>query len=217
MVLRDFMHSVYIHILPNKKVYIGITSKPRPKDRWHKGSGYKNNKRFANAIRKYGWDNIKHKILYSGLTKSEAEKKEMLLIALYRSSNRRYGYNIAKGGNSNYGYHHSEKTKQKIRDTLTGKKHTKERRENQRKASLKMWQQEGHRKKMSEAHKGKYLGKDNACSVKIDRFDLDGNYIDSFDAIREAERQTGIDRRQISDNCRGRQKSCHGYIWKYAN
>ena len=64
-------YSVYIHLFPNNKVYIGIT-KQKPEHRWNNGKGYKNNDYLANAILKYGWNNIEHKILYSNLTKEEA-------------------------------------------------------------------------------------------------------------------------------------------------
>ena len=61
-------YSVYKHICPNGKVYIGITMQ-NPKKRWKNGAGYKNNKYFWNSIVKYGWDNICHDILYENLTK----------------------------------------------------------------------------------------------------------------------------------------------------
>ena len=121
------MYFVYMHKLPNGKVYIGITGKENPKDRWQNGYGYRNNKRFFNAIIKYGWDNIEHLILAEKLSLEEAEKMEVELIRIYDSSNQLKGYNIAKGGKSNSGFKHSEETKEKIRKTLTGKKHTPER------------------------------------------------------------------------------------------
>lgn len=36
-----------------------------------------------------------------------------------------------------------------------------------------------------------------------------------YPSAREAHRQTGIDYRQISDVCRGAQKTAHGYYWKF--
>lgn len=69
------MYCVYMHTVPNGKVYIGITSQ-EPSRRWRKGEGYKTNKAFYFAIQKYGWENINHEILYSGLSKEEACDKE---------------------------------------------------------------------------------------------------------------------------------------------
>ena len=60
---------VYRHIFPNGKSYIGITSK-KPNQRWENGKGYSKTGQNAiyNAIKKYGWDNIKHEILFDNLT-----------------------------------------------------------------------------------------------------------------------------------------------------
>lgn len=92
---RNF--SVYIHIFPNNKVYIGITSK-NPKDRWDYGHGYLHQNVMNNAIKKYGWNNIEHKILFTNLTMEEAEEKEIELIRQYNSTDRSFGYNISTGG-----------------------------------------------------------------------------------------------------------------------
>ena len=94
--------SVYVHTTPNGKVYFGITSK-EPKSRWNSGHGYRKCKRFWNAIVKYGWNNIKHDVLYSGLTKCEAEDIERKLISEYQSTDPRYGYNILPGGDATIG------------------------------------------------------------------------------------------------------------------
>ena len=51
------IYTVYKHITPSGKVYIGITS-IKPDKRWNRGKGYKDNIYFSNAINKYGWDNI---------------------------------------------------------------------------------------------------------------------------------------------------------------
>ena len=90
---------VYMHTCPNKKVYIGITSLPK-NIRWKNGNGYKSNDHFMNAIKKYGWENIEHTILFSGLTKQEAEKIEIELIQKYDSTNPKKGYNLRFGGDS---------------------------------------------------------------------------------------------------------------------
>lgn len=92
-------YTVYKHTSPNGKVYIGIT-KLSVERRWQEWKNYKTSSHFNNAIKKYGWDNIKHEILFTGLSRSEAEAKEIELIAKYDSTNQRNGYNIEKGGNT---------------------------------------------------------------------------------------------------------------------
>ena len=90
-------YTVYMHITPSNKRYVGITCR-NPKYRWNNGKGYKSNKHFYSAIDKYGWENIEHIILFENLSKEDAEEKEIELIKMYRSSDREYGYNIEKGG-----------------------------------------------------------------------------------------------------------------------
>ena len=90
-------YKVYMHTAPNGKKYVGIT-KRSINARWQNGNGYKSNKRFYNAILKYGWDNIKHEVLFDNLTQEEAYKLEIELIAQNESNNPNYGYNQTEGG-----------------------------------------------------------------------------------------------------------------------
>ena len=78
---EECRYFVYKHTSPSNKVYIGITQL-NPEYRWNNGKGYIKNQYFYRAIQKYGWDNFKHEILFSGLTKQEACNKEIELIAL---------------------------------------------------------------------------------------------------------------------------------------
>lgn len=84
--------TVYAHIAPNGKMYVGITSQ-KPKTRWRRGSSYRKNVHFWNAIQKYGWDNFQHEIIASGLTSEEAGHMEQLLIKELNLANKDYGYN----------------------------------------------------------------------------------------------------------------------------
>ena len=112
-------YKVYKHTTPNGKVYIGITCQD-PQKRWGYGCNYKNQRYFSTAIKKYGWDNITHEILYDNLSQEEAEDKEVELIAKYKSNNREFGYNIANGGKSRGMV--SEETKKRISEFQKGKK-----------------------------------------------------------------------------------------------
>ncbi len=138
------MWTVYKHTAPNGKVYIGITGQ-KPKYRWNNGNGYKENKHFYSAIRKYRWKNIKHEILETGLTKEQACAKEIEYITYYDSANRDKGYNNSTGGEcSALGTHLSVEARRKISEANKGK------------------HKEHHsspetRKKISEAHKGRHL------------------------------------------------------------
>lgn len=91
------MYYVYIHKLPNSKVYVGAT-RQKPNYRWNNGNGYKYNKEFYNDILKYGWCNIEHIIICENLTREEARKKEKELISFFNANNSKNGYNKSKGG-----------------------------------------------------------------------------------------------------------------------
>ena len=94
---------VYMHKnLFNNKIYIGITKK-KPEYRWNNGNGYKKNKEFFEDIILYGWKNFEHIILFSNLTKEEANKKEIELIKQYDTRNPEKGYNKSEGGETEPG------------------------------------------------------------------------------------------------------------------
>ena len=52
-------------------------------------------------------------------------------------------------------------------------------------------------------------------ALKVVQYDLQGNFIKEWTCIRDIEREVGIDHRQICDNCKNKQKTCHGFIFKY--
>lgn len=90
-------YKVYMHIFPNDKKYIGIT-RMEVKERWANGKGYKH--QFVwRAIEKYGWENIRHEILFSNLSKEKAERLEMICILTFKTNVIEYGYNMDNGGN----------------------------------------------------------------------------------------------------------------------
>lgn len=92
---------VYIHTNnQNNKKYIGITCR-NPQIRWGlNGNGYSLQKKFFNAIQKYGWNNFNHEIIATDLSEREAKELETYYIDLYDSINN--GYNILREGISSY-------------------------------------------------------------------------------------------------------------------
>lgn len=81
-------------------MYIGITSQ-QPKSRWGTcGNKYVSSPHFYNAIKKYGWNNFEHNILFTNLTRKEAIEKEIALIAQYDLCNPKKGYNETSGGDA---------------------------------------------------------------------------------------------------------------------
>lgn len=224
-------YCVYKHTFPNGKVYVGIT-KQKPEDRWrHDGVGYmpKNNNcsRIWNAIQKYGWENVEHEILIENLTEHEAKEKEKFFIALCKSNDKKFGYNISPGGETNemsaetrkklsdarkgknygmvgenapfYGMHHTDEAKRKISEAFAGENHP---------------LYGTHR---SEETKEKILVSNMVRCTPISQYDLSGNFIASYRSIREASRKTGINRSCIAAALNGSQKTAGKCVWREDN
>lgn len=236
-------YCVYCHINKiNNKSYIGITCKD-VNIRWRKyGQGYKNNFHFWNAIQKYGWDNFEHIVLFTDLTRDEACKREILLIAIFNTQNQDLGYNVSKGGDSSFaGITLSEEHRRKISEAKKGKpgpKHTQESKMKMSQSKLGplnpnynkhiIWSDRTKKKlsisKMGDLNPmfGKY-GKDNPKSIPICQCDMEWRVIAIFWSTHEAERITGVRAGNISSVCTQAPTSngyvrhtAGGYRWRYA-
>ena len=92
------MYYIYVHTNKiNNKKYVGKTSR-KPEYRWNKGKGYIKNSDFFQDIKKYGWNNFDHEVVYQTLSEEEANKKEIEFIKQYNTQDSNFGYNIMSGG-----------------------------------------------------------------------------------------------------------------------
>ena len=194
----------------NNKSYIGQTK--NIKDRWIP-SHYKGCRLFYNAIQKYGWDNFEHIILKDNIsTIEEANYWEKFYILLFDTMNLEVGYNLASGGNNKilseetkrlikehhadfskenhpmWRKHHSEETKEKIRQGHIGKKQP---------------------KTQEQKEKMKLGGNPNAKKVKC----IDTGEI--FSCAKEASLKYNVDNSTLSKCAKGKIKSCAGLRWEY--
>lgn len=112
--------TVYVHITPSCKYYVGVTSQPLNR-RWRNGKGYISSTYFNQAIKKYGWENISHEVVASALTEDEAKKFEMVLIEKLNSNNRDFGYNLTNGGDGVTGYSCPDEKKNLLSKSMSGK------------------------------------------------------------------------------------------------
>lgn len=178
-------YCIYKHTSPSGKVYIGKTCRKNPEYRWSNGKGYKSNKYFNSAIQKYGWDNFSHEILASNLSKQEAYWGEIYFIKVYDSTNREKGYNITEGGDGGRGTHLSEE----------------------------------HKRKLTEASKkkctGLHVGKDSVRARGCVQYSHDGKFVKRWGSLSDAAREYGVHYSCILRACKGKQKQCVGYIWRY--
>jgi hypothetical protein len=60
------------------------------------------------------------------------------------------------------------------------------------------------------------LIKPHSWSVKVSQYSLDGELIKIWDRMADVARFLNCHHSQISDCCRGKQNTCKGYIWRYA-
>ena len=218
------MFCVYEHTCPNGKVYIGITCR-NVKYRWNNGKGYIGNKHFYNAILKYGWENIKHEILYENLNENEAYIKEIELIEYYKSNNRKYGYNNSIGGEkSAKGCIPYNKGKHITNNGSFKKGHSVSKKtiENVIKAHKGKILSKETKRKMSIAHKNEkcfWYNKTLPNYVKIKIANAHKKkilYIEEnkiFDSIKEAEKELKI--HHISDCCNNKRDNINGKHFKF--
>lgn len=195
--------TLYCHInKSNGKKYIGITS-VNPNERWRNGRGYAKSPYFYHAIKKYGWNNFDHVIIFEGLTEQKACELEVRLIKKLKLQDPLFGYNFSDGGNSGnslkgenhpmYGKHHTEEAKEKNRKAHVGK-------------TFKMPQDAI--EKIRLARLGTFYGK----GTKVRCVETGDVYLTAADA----QRSTGADASSIIKCIKGKMRQTHGLHWEAA-
>lgn len=231
-------YCVYKHTSPSGKVYVGITNQP-PRQRWKNGRGYRYQRYLSQAIQKYGWGNFRHEVLFTDLTREEAAAKEIEMIALYKSNQREFGYNIESGGfrppisgetstrlrKSLKGRRLSYEHRKSISDGLRGHKTSEETRQKLREKNRGKTMSPEARAKMSESHKGlrpspetiaKWRESNKSLMTPVEQIDIETNtVVGCFESTRDAFRNTGIDSSSITACCHGRRKTAGGYKWRF--
>lgn len=188
-------YTVYIHTNKiNNKKYIGVTSNTIEKRAGRNGIRYKRCIAFYNAINKYGWNNFKHEIIKSNLTKEEAGICEKCLIRIYDTRNPKYGYNISEGGYT--GYKITDETRKKISDAKTGV------------PSPKL----GKHYSLSEESKKSFREKVGIKIVQLDK--KSGELIRVFETIKDVE-QYGFYARNVTRVCKGERQTAYKYRWMF--
>lgn len=117
---------VYFIKSPNGKMYVGYTGLPSVQKRFeaHVKNSRKTKRKchgIENAIRHYGADKMVLTEARKCLTKQEACDWETLYIDFFGTINKKYGYNLKKGGE---GGSPNEETRKKLSLALIGHTHT---------------------------------------------------------------------------------------------
>lgn len=204
-------YTVYMHVSPKNKVYIGITCR-KPEKRWAKGAGYSQNAHFFNAIMKYGWDNFQHIILGENLNKSDACFLEQHYIKMFKATDARYGYNQSTGGEwGGIGVVFTEERRKKIGESHKGMKHTEK---------AKQMMSEGHKGRPSWNKGRRWNEAERETMRKAQKRAKAVICVETkeiYSSIREAAVRTGINRSSIKDCCHHRQfcLTAGGFHWEF--
>lgn len=188
-------YCVYKHTnTVNGKSYIGMCADGNTHTRWANGHGYYQQKQFGDEIKRYGWERFSHDILFSGLSKETAIKKERECIEKYCTLMPN-GYNISiRGDKPFWGQHHTEEAKNAISEKLKLYKMTDE-----------------HKRHISE----KKTGVLHHMAKAVYQFSKGGEFIKGWPYMNKAAEELGICKTSISACCRGKRPSAGGYVWSY--
>lgn len=145
------------------------------------------------AITKYGIDAFKVTVIDYDDNIDLLNSKEQFWIAFYNCIAPK-GYNLTSGGKN---YNHSEETRIKISESEKGKIVS-----------------EDTRRKLSESHKGIKLSDKAKRKISKPIVCIETNIY--YISIKEAGKQTGIDKSNINAVLVGKRKTAGCYHWRYA-
>ena len=221
---KEKVWCIYMHKnKENGKMYIGQTYTSLQHRFGKNGIRYNQCTLFWNAIKKYGWDNFEHIILEDGIqSQSEANEKEKYYIKKYKTTDRKYGYNLQDGGSEqtvlsikvyqydldgNYiGEYNSISdamrdnniSNGKISDCCKGKRKS---------IGGYMWSYDKVSKLESYRRKSK--------SKPVYQYSLDGDFIRKYYTVTEASKIANCNASKITSCCNLTVKTVGGYQWRY--
>lgn len=207
----------------------------------------KDNTKFHNALRKYGLENWVYCVIEENVLRENLNLKEIEWIEYYDSFYGGYNLTtggdakciiskevkrkISEANKGripwNKGKYLSEETRKKLSESHKGNQgywtnknlseETKKKLSESHKGNQGYWTNkhlpEEIRKRISESHKGKK----SPNRKKVSQYDLNINYIQTFNSLKEAEEKTNIAKSSICTVCKGKSKQAGGFIWKYAS
>ena len=238
----------------DNKCYIGQTMISL-EERWRQHKSDRSNCRYLKrAFEKYSIENFEIKLICICFDE-DLNKFETQYITYYNTLVPN-GYNLRQGGNNakqhqetkqkigetlregyksgrlvnkskgKKGKTHTEETKKKISEALTGRKvenpiygkiYSEEYKEKLRKIAKQRTINEETRQKISETLKQKNSQSNILFNVKrkVLQYDMNNNFIASFNSLTEAANKYNVSRAAISHVCNGKTKTSQGFIWKF--
>lgn len=166
---------LYYHLSPSGKYYIGQTFRKSVELRWRDGlSSYQHNKYLIAAIKKYGWENFKHEVIFT----LESDDKEyiqdrlnQLEIEYIKKFNSLVpnGYNLHTGGRNLCERTHTPEVRAKISAALKGREISPEQREHNRQLMYGNTRAKGHTMTEASKQKARETRKKNGTDVWTDK------------------------------------------------
>lgn len=155
-------------LIPEKPYYYFGRHKTKNLNDTYFGSGVK----WLDVLQKYGKENFKFEILEYFNSNEEVNQAERDLIGdQYKSY---WCLNCCEGGQTTFGWKHSEETKQQLRDRLLGSTQTEE---SNKKRSQKLKGRiftEEHKQKIGNKHKNKVVSEGSKRTMKNNHADFSG-------------------------------------------
>ena len=229
--IRDPYGFIYITTnLINGKRYLGL-KRFNGKHPWidYLGSGVL----LKDDIEKIGKENFSRNIIAVCYSEEELNKAEYDLSVFFDVVESQHWYNIVYGGGSTSGYHHSEETKIKIRESKQGMcigvnnpmygrpwwdENTPQEKINEwlkRKSDASTGKNNPNYGVVCTEVKRKKLMENNPNKKGLIHFDTDGiTILDQYCSIRDASRKTGINRRTLKRYCDGITTPLDNTLWK---
>lgn len=214
---------IYKIINPKGKVYVGQTTDYKKRVQHYSKGHCKTQRKLYNSFMKYGFEF--HEI--SIITLSIKENLDALEIGFITAFNCvEDGLNLCYGGK--YGRVLGSESTKKMSDKMKGELNPNFGKPTWNKG-IKQWENTPHPflgKKLSEEHKKKVKegnpkiyakGGDNYKAVRINQYTLDGQFIRLWLSSKCVQRGIGVDSSSVIKNCKGKLKTCKGFIFKYDN
>jgi hypothetical protein len=229
MINRYYLYR-HIRLDKNEPFYIGIGSKSKrdhPNIRSEYRRAYETDRKESSI-----WNNIvskteyKVEIVYESNDYDFIKNKEIEFISLYGRLNQNTGClaNMTNGGDGTVGYIISKEKIENHRILMTGRSQGKEQIQKRIESRKGYVHSEETKRKISESHKGKKVSRDHieklhkgqilANSKPIDQYDLDENFIKSWESATVAGKEIGLHPTSIRHCVQGKTKTSGGYIWK---
>jgi len=220
----------HIRLDKNEPVYIGIGSKqnrPHPHFKSEYRRAFETNRKES-----YIWNNIISKteyeieILFESDDYKFIKQKEIEFIELYGRINRNAGClaNMTDGGDGFIGYVPSKEKIEIHRKKMTGRIQSEFEKQKRIESKKGYKHSEETKIKIANSHKGKIVSRDHieklhkgqilANSKPIEQYDLEGNFIRSWQSATVAAKEIGLHPTSIRHCVQGKTKTSGGYIWK---